>query len=143
VPVPDGADGHDLPFLRPQEAPQPIDAFFKWFPRIALAAAFLMIGRSKFSAHSVYVRIFEQIGFGVWFRYFTGTLQIVGAILLLIPRTFPIGIAIIGCTMLGAMLAWIFFLASPGSALIPGSLLAIVIAIGWRGLRTPRHHSPW
>jgi putative oxidoreductase len=133
--VPDVREAGDLQLLREAPARQRIDVFFNWFPRVALAAAFLMIGRSKFSAHSVYVRIFEQIGFGVWFRYFTGALQIVGSILVLIPRTFPVGIALIGCTMLGAMLAWIFFLGSPGTAVIPGVILAIVLAIGWRGRR--------
>jgi uncharacterized membrane protein len=106
-----------------------------WFPRVALAAAFLVIGRSKFLEHSVYVRIFERIGLGVWFRYFTGTLQIAGSILVLIPRTFLVGIAMIGCTLLGAVLVWFFILGSAGSAIIPGAILAIVIAIGWRGIR--------
>ena len=122
--------------LQTERTPQRIDVLYRWFPRIALAGVFLMIGRSKFDPASMYVPIFEQIGFGAWFRYFTGALQIGGAVLLLIPRTFVIGIGLIACTMLGAMLAWIFFLGSPGTAVIPGAILIIVLVIGWQGLRT-------
>jgi len=32
------------------------------------------------------VGLFNAIGIGQWFRYLTGTLEVVGAILLLIPR---------------------------------------------------------
>src|SRR2546430_2861644 len=35
---------------------------------------------------SEWVRIFDRIGLGQWFRYFTGALQVTGALLVLIPR---------------------------------------------------------
>jgi hypothetical protein len=108
---------------------QRIDLLFKWFPRLVIATVFLLIGRSKFAAQSVYVQIFEQIGFGVWFRYLTGAMQMAGALLVLIPRTFGIGILMIASTMVGAMIAWIFFLGSPGTAVIPGVLLAALVGV--------------
>ena len=132
--MPEVRDPANLQFL-PAQAPQRIDVFFKWFPRVALAGVFLMIGRSKFSSQSVYVDIFRQIGFGVWFRYLTGAMQITGSILVLIPRTFLAGIGLLACTLLGASLAWIFFLGSPGTAIIPGALLAIVLGIGYQGAK--------
>jgi putative oxidoreductase len=116
-------------------APQRIDVLYKWFPRIALAGVFLMIGESKFDPTSFYVRIFQQIGFGDWFRYLTGALQIGGAILVLIPRTFLIGIAVLACTMVGAVLAWILFLGDASAAPIPGILLVIILAVGFHGRR--------
>jgi putative oxidoreductase len=93
-----------------EETRRPIDIFTMWIPRVAVAMGFLAIGTGKFAAHSVRIRIFAQIGFGQWFRYLTGVLQIGGALLVLIPRTFALGILLLACTMLGAMLAWIFVL---------------------------------
>jgi hypothetical protein len=35
--------------------------------------------------------MFDKIGLGQWFRYVTGSLEVVGALLLLVPRTSAIG----------------------------------------------------
>jgi uncharacterized membrane protein YphA (DoxX/SURF4 family) len=69
-----------------------IDVFKTWLVRVVVALLFISVGAAKFRQRSPWVEIFDQIGFGVWFRYFTGTLQIAGAVLVLIPRTFPVGI---------------------------------------------------
>jgi putative oxidoreductase len=119
--------------LIPAARPHAIDLLYKWFPRVALAMVYLLIGKSKFDPHGMYVRIFDRIGFGDWFRYLTGTLQITGSILVLIPQTFLAGILILACTMAGAVLAWIFFLGSPGTAVIPGVLCCVILVIGWTG----------
>ena len=57
-----------------------------WLPRVALAMVFLLVGTQKFAARSVYVRIFDEIGFGTRFRYLTGVIEVGDAVLLLIPR---------------------------------------------------------
>src|SRR5437870_11988525 len=101
----------------------PFDVVRKWAPRLAVALLFFLVGTNKFAAHTEWVRIFERIGFGQWFRYFTGVLQAAGALLVLIPRTFPIGILILACTMAGAMAAWIFFLGEPFAFVFPAALL--------------------
>ncbi len=80
-----------------------------WLPRIVVAMLFIVVGRSKFAEHGEWVAIFAKIGFGQWFRYFTGVLQVVGGVLVLVPKTFVLGILLIGCTMAGAMAAWISF----------------------------------
>jgi hypothetical protein len=36
---------------------------------------FIFVGKSKFADHSEWVTIFAKIGFGQWFRYFTGTFK--------------------------------------------------------------------
>ncbi len=46
-----------------------------------------MAGFSKLSGNEQMVGLFEAIGLGQWFRYLTGTMEVAGAILLLIPRT--------------------------------------------------------
>src|ERR1043166_1570474 len=90
-----------------------IDHLRTWLPRVAVALLFFFVGKSKFGAHSSWIKTFEHIGFGQWFRYVTGTIQMLGAIAVLIPRLFPWGIVMLACTMLGAILAWIFLLGVP------------------------------
>jgi putative oxidoreductase len=115
--------------LPAERTPDRIDLIRTWVPRIAMSLFFLSFGSQKFTDR-YWVGVFATIGFGDWFRYLTGSLQIVGAVLLLIPRTALIGAAMLGVTMVGAMLAWMFFLGSPGSAVIPASILAMLVAIG-------------
>jgi hypothetical protein len=42
----------------------------------------------------------------------------------------------IGVTMVGAMLAWVFFLGSPASAAIPAIILAMLVVIGANARRS-------
>jgi hypothetical protein len=102
---------------------------------------FLSFGTQKFTDR-VWVGTFEQIGFGDWFRYFTGALQICGALLLLIPRTAILGTAVLGTTMIGAMLAWMSVLGSPGSAVIPAVIFALLTGIAFGELRDRTQISP-
>jgi putative oxidoreductase len=112
------------------ESPSRFDVLKTWFLRAVVALFFVWVGTSKFAAHSQWVRIFQLIGFGQWFRYLTGTLQVAGGLLVLIPRTFVFGILILACTMAGAMAAWMFFLGSPFTAVIPGVLLVGLVLVG-------------
>jgi uncharacterized membrane protein YphA (DoxX/SURF4 family) len=102
----------------------------KWLLRAGVCLLFLFVGAGKFASHSPFVEIFEQIGFGDWFRYFTGILQMGGAALVLIPRTFAVGILMLACTMAGAMISWMTILGEPFNALIPGGLLFGLLFIG-------------
>jgi putative oxidoreductase len=113
-----------------EERTAPFDIIRTWAPRLIAAALFLFVGSNKFADRSPWIQIFQQIGFGQWFRYFTGVLQVGGALLVLIPRTFPVGILILACTMAGAMAAWIFFLGAPFNAMIPGALLLGLLFVG-------------
>ncbi len=117
-----------------EEPRSPLDILRTWGPRLIVAALFFFVGKAKFAAHSQWVQIFTQIGFGQWFRYFTGTLQVLGALLVLIPRTFAVGILILACTMAGAMASWVFFLGAPFNAMIPGALLLGLLFVGGEGL---------
>jgi len=112
----------------------------KWLPRIAAALLFCFIGLSKFGHRSRWITTFEQIGFGQWLRYVTGALQLLGATLILVPRTFLFGITMLAATMLGAMLAWIFLLGAPFNAVFPGALLIGLIVIAAEDLVNLFHH---
>jgi uncharacterized membrane protein YphA (DoxX/SURF4 family) len=104
------------------------DVLLTWGPRIAIALLFIAIGRDKFRPDGMWVRVFELIGFGQWFRYATGILQIGGALLLLVPRTAWVGAAVLACTMLGAVLTDIFVMHSI-VAIVPAVLLGIVVTV--------------
>jgi uncharacterized membrane protein len=106
-----------------------------WLFRGLLAAYFLYVGSRKFAPVGMWVAIFDQMGVPRWFRYLTGTIQIVGAVLLLIPRTVLIGVWVIGCTMVGAMLTWLFVLHEPASALLPAIILTILVGCAWQHVR--------
>jgi len=114
--------------------PTRIDVLKKWMLRAVVALLFISVGSNKFAARSPWIQIFAQIGFGQWFRYFTGVLQIAGGLLVLIPRTFAIGIVILACTMAGAMASWIFLLGAPLNAMIPGALLLGLLFAGGEDL---------
>jgi putative oxidoreductase len=117
------------------------DVLISWILRLAVAAVFLSVGADKFAAQSMWVKLFEQIGFGSWFRYLTGVLQIAGALLVLLPRTFLIGIGLLACTMAGAVAVWIVRFGAPGNAVIPAVVLVALVAIGFHGARIDRPQS--
>lgn len=94
---------------------------------------FVMAGLDKFqSPPNEWIGIFAQIGLGQWFRYFTGAVEIGGAILYFPTWTCPIGTAILGCTMLGAVIVRITVLHNFGAWIIPAILLFAVVAIASR-----------
>lgn len=99
--------------------------------RISLALVFVLTGLDKVTtgAASHWVHVFNDIGLGQWFRYFTAAFEIAGGILCLIPRTTALGLALLGATMLGAMGIHIFIFHHPADSLFPGAyLLGVVMA---------------
>lgn len=96
--------------------------------RVFLGLAFLVIGTAKLTGTLNTVETFTAFGFGQWFRYFTGLLDITGAIMVLLPRwtwygalllTATVGLATmlsltrpdrwpaLSLTLLAASLAWL------------------------------------
>jgi len=107
-----------------------IDTVGRWVLRVAVALLFFALGASKFGSHSLWVRLFEQIGFGPWFRVFTGAVQTGGALMLLVPRLAWMGAAILTCTMFGAILAQLFIVHAFLLAISPAILMVITAAVG-------------
>ena len=112
-----------------EDRPQRIDVLVRWLPRVFVAIAFLGFGWQKFDGDAMFVRIFDRIGFGQWFRYFTGVMQVGGAVLVLIPATFLLGIFVLSCTMIGAMTFWIAVAHAPFDAVIPGVVLIALLGV--------------
>ena len=114
------------------------DVLISWILRLTVAGVFLSVGAGKFDADSYWVKLFHQIGWGDWFRYLTGILQITGAVLVVVPRTFPIGIGMLACTMLGATAVWIVKFGAPANAIIPAAILVALVVIGFHGARVDK-----
>jgi putative oxidoreductase len=89
--------------------------------RILLGVIFLAIGAANLFGAGTTVEMFDQIGLGQWLRYFTGTLQVLGGVFVLIPVFSGVGSFILTVVMVGASL----FLATgvPGNALVAIVLL--------------------
>ena len=112
---------------------EPRNVVGDWATRIGVAAVFVAFGLEKFSSElgSHWVKLFHDIGAGDWFRYFTGVVEIVGGLLVLIPRTALIGFALLGATMLAAVLSVAFVLGRPADSIFPGIFLVAIATVGW------------
>jgi putative oxidoreductase len=107
-----------------------------WMFRAAIALVFVLEGTEKFSSdpHSTWVRLFQQIGVGQWFRYFTGAVEVLGAALVLIPWTVTAGLALLACTMAAATLI-VLFVISPAESIFPAIFLIGLAAFYWNRRR--------
>ena len=101
-----------------------------WAGRAVLFVTFLFFGAGKFTsnANAPWVSLFNQVGFGQWFRYFTGVIEIMGAFLVLIPQTVTVGLALLACTLTGAILVVVIGLHRPGDAFFALAFLCALIA---------------
>jgi putative oxidoreductase len=97
-----------------------------WVLQIAAAGMFLMVGFLKLSGDPQLVGLFEAIGLGQWFRYLTGTLEVAGAFLLLIPRTSGLGALMLAGVMVGAVVTHVFIV---GGSPLPAIILLVVTGV--------------
>jgi uncharacterized membrane protein YphA (DoxX/SURF4 family) len=95
--------------------------------------------------HGTYwIELFAQIGIGQWFRYFNGGLEMICAVLLLIPRTSAIAAALLACIMAGAVLTHLFILRDGYAAIFPAFPLLILLAVArYRHLASARDEDTW
>ena len=113
-----------------------------WVLRIILAFAFLLIGATKLTGTANTVEYFEAIGWGQWFRYLTGFLDVVGVTLLFVPRyTFYGTIVLISSVGTATVLSLSVLRGNPiwgGTAMVlePLVLTLLTVALAW--LTRPR-----
>src|SRR6266404_5903852 len=100
-----------------------------WALQIAAAGMFLMVGFLKLSGNAQLVGLFEAIGIGQWFRYLTGTLEVLGAFLLLIPRTSGLGALMLAGIMICAVVTHVFIVG--GSPMMAIILLVVTGIVAW------------
>ena len=93
------------------------------------AGMLLLSGTLKLAGVPMMVEMFGHIGFGQWLRYLTGAIEVVGAILLLVPSLARFGAVPLAATMFFAVLTHLFVLGgSPAPALM---LLVATTSVGW------------
>ena len=100
-----------------------------WALQIAAAGMFLMVGFLKLSGNAQLVGLFEAIGIGQWFRYLTGTLEVSGAFLLLIPRTSGLGALMLAGIMICAVVTHVLIVG--GSPMMAIILLVVTGIVAW------------
>jgi putative oxidoreductase len=103
-----------------------------WALRLFVAAVFLYEGTDKFGSRRLWIRLFTDIGIGQWFRYATGAIEILGAVLILIPRATTIAVTLLACTMVGALLAHVFIIGVGPQSVLVAVLMAAILTVGWR-----------
>lgn len=109
-----------------------------WLLRGFLALVFVFVGWPKFAGdpRSMWVRIFDLIGFGQWFRVVTAVVECLGGVLLLIPRATPIAVALLVPTMIGALLVHIFVIGIGPQSVAALIFMSGVLLIGWSWRRS-------
>lgn len=106
-----------------------------WAVQIGVAAMFLMAGYAKLSGDPQMVGMFQLIGIGQWFRILTGSLEALGAVLLLIPALSGLGGLVLTGVTVGAVATHLFVIGgNPAMALV--LLVASVLIASGRLNRT-------
>jgi uncharacterized membrane protein YphA (DoxX/SURF4 family) len=99
-----------------------------WVLRVLMAALFLFAGGSKLMGSPMMVQTFDQVGFGQWFRYFTGLCEVVGGVGVLIPSYSGLAALLLLCVDVGAFIAQISVLHEDWiHTVVIGAILAALI----------------
>ena len=107
-----------------------------WVLRVVVGLAFLAAGGSKLAGAPAMVAMFAKIGFGQWFRILTGSLEVVGAIGLFVPRFFVYAASLLAVVMAGAIGFHLTILGgNPGPPIV---LLLLASSIIWLSRRSSR-----
>ena len=80
---------------------------------VSLAAVFLLVGGAKLIGRPDMIVLFHDIGVGQWLRYLTGTLEVSGAALLLVPLLSGASAVALGGIMIVATLIELVVLHRP------------------------------
>ncbi|WP_440533028.1 DoxX family protein [Variovorax sp. YR566] len=108
----------------------PMQRRIVWGVRILLALAFGAAGASKLAGVPQMVQVFDAIGFGQWFRYVTGLVEVGGALLLLVPATGFFGGLLLAATMVCGVATHLVLI---GGNPVPAMVLALLSGfVAWR-----------
>jgi uncharacterized membrane protein YphA (DoxX/SURF4 family) len=106
-----------------------------WILSGLVALAFIAAGGAKLAGAAAMVEVFNKVGFGQWFRYFTGVLEVTAGIGLLIFRYAFYAAVLLAIVMVGAIIAHVTVLGSPPAAPVVLFVLSGIIAY----LRRPQN----
>jgi uncharacterized membrane protein YphA (DoxX/SURF4 family) len=99
-----------------------------WILSGLVALAFIAAGTAKLAGAAAMVQVFDKVGLGQWFRYFTGLLEVVAAIGLLISRYAFYAAVLLAIVMAGAIIAHLTVLGSSPAAPVLLLVLTGIIA---------------
>jgi len=116
-------------FPRPAIHKNTVTNIVLWALQIGVALMLLKAGFLKLTGNPMMVGMFGAIGLGQWFRYLTGSLEVIGSIGLLIPRVAGYAALLLAVVMSGAVLTHLMILG--GSPLMAALLLAANLGIVW------------
>ena len=91
-----------------------------------VALAFIGAGGAKLTGVPAMVEVFERVGLGQWFRYFTGLLEVAAGIGLLISRYAFYAAILLAIVMVGAIIAHVTVL---GGSTAPAVVLFVLSGI--------------
>ena len=96
-----------------------------WILSGLVALAFIGAGGPKLAGAAAMVELFDKVGLGQWFRYFTGILEVAGGVGLLISRYAFYAALLLATVMVGAIIANLTVLGTS-----PAAPLALFILAG-------------
>src|SRR5438132_10104776 len=100
-----------------------------WTLQVLVALAFVAAALGKLVRSADMVALFDAVGIGQWFRYATGSLEVLGAALLIVPGKTAFGAVLLACVMAGAVVAHFTVLhTAPTAAFV---LFALTALIAW------------
>lgn len=105
-----------------------------WVLRVLLGLIFLTIGSAKLTGAAYTIQLFAAIGWGQWFRYLTGALDVTGALLVLSQWMPFYGAVLLACSVGTAVVLSVALLHNN-----PAVPVALAVAVAW--LTRPRRVS--
>ena len=100
-----------------------------WTLQVLVALAFVAAGSGKLLGGADMIALFDAVGLGQWFRYVTGSLEVLGALLLIVPGQSAFGAVLLACVMAGAVVTHLAVLHTAPTA--PVVLFALTALIAW------------
>src|SRR2546426_9255982 len=100
-----------------------------WTLQVLVALTFATAGSAKLLGSDEMIALFNAVGIGQWFRYVTGSLEVLGALLLVIPGKTVFAAVLLACVMAGAVVAHLTVLHTAPT--VPVVLFALTALIAW------------
>jgi len=100
--------------------------------QVLVALVLLAAGSGKLVGSAAMVALFDAIGIGQWFRYVTGSLEVLGALLLIVPGTTAFGAVLLAFVLAGAVVTHLTVLHTAPTAPLLLFALTALIAFGRR-----------
>jgi uncharacterized membrane protein YphA (DoxX/SURF4 family) len=82
-----------------------------WVLTVAVAVGLLLAGATKFTASETWIGLFEGWSYPAWFSYAVGAVEVVGALVLVVPRYSTYAAGVLMLIMAGAIFT---LLTNPG-----------------------------